>query len=172
MKRVDLAGLAMETSEGIPVVVLREHDEPHRLLPIFIGGLELTAIAVAASGEETSRPMTHDLMASLVVALGGELLAVEVTGLSDGAFIAGLVVVAPDGEHRIDARPSDAIALAMRFDAEVLVSEDVLDEAGSLPVPEAENLEADDLNAEAIDQEVEEFRSFLDDVEPDHFFDS
>lgn len=161
MKLVDLAGLALEATVGAPVVVLREHDEPHRLLPIFVGSPEAAAIALGVAGQEPDRPLTHDLMAALVRSLGGHLEAVEVTELSEGAFMASLRVHSPTGEHRIDTRPSDAIALAVRLGAPVFVSDAVLDEAGTLPL-----LEVDET---IIDDEVDEFRSFLDDVEASHF---
>ncbi len=161
MKLVDLAGLTLEATVGAPVVVLREHDEPHRLLPIFVGSTEAAAIALAVSGQAPDRPLTHDLMAALVRSLGGHLEAVEVTELSEGSFMASLRVHSPTGEHRIDTRPSDAIALAVRLGAPVFVSDAVLDEAGTLPL-----LEVDEAT---IDDEVDEFRSFLDDVEASHF---
>lgn len=166
MKRVDIAGIALEASSGAPLVVLREQDEPHRLLPIFIGGVEASAIALAATGQAPPRPLTHDVMAALIDSLDGHLDAVEVTELTDGTFFASLNVSGPAGERRVDSRPSDAIALAVRAGAPVFVSESVLDEAGSLP--DAEGAEAQ-LDEGAIDAAVESFRSFLDDVDPDAF---
>ena len=134
MRRVDLAALAVEATAGAPVVVLREHDEPHRLLPIFIGGTEAAAISLAVSGQEPPRPLTHDLLSAVVTSLGGHLDAVEVTAVDEGAFVAALSMVGPGGEVRLDARPSDAIALALRLDAPVFVSDQVLDEAGTISI--------------------------------------
>ena len=165
MKKVDFAELAIESSTGAPLVLLREHDEPHRVLPIFIGGLEATAIALAVAGEAPPRPLTHDLMATLVESLDGHVDAAEVTELRDGSFLARLAVHGPAGDHYVDTRPSDAIALAMRVGAPLFVSESVLDEAGTLPAPDDE----DALDTEAIDEAVEEFRTFLDDVDPSQF---
>jgi len=161
MKQVDLAGLSMEATSGAPLVVLREQDEPHRLLAIFVGGPEAVAIALAVSGQEPPRPLTHDLMAALVQSLDGHLDGVEVTELREGSFLATLAIHGPAGPHRLDTRPSDAIALAVRMGAPLFVSEAVLDEAGTVPV-----IDVDDT---AIDEAVEEFRSFLDDVDPAHF---
>ena len=164
MKRVDLAGLAMEPNSGAPMaVVLAEHDEPHRLLPIFIGGPEAAAIATAISGQAPPRPLTHDVMAELVRSLDGRLDAVEVTELTEGAYVATLALHGPSGEKRLDARPSDAIALAVRLGVPLFVSDAVLDEAGTVP-----EVEIDD---ESIDDAVDEFRAFLDDVDPSHFAD-
>lgn len=163
MKPVDVAALAYEESTGTPVLVLREHDEPHRLLPIMIGAPEANAIAVAVSGESPPRPLSHDLMAALVESLHGQVQRVQVTEVRDGAFLASLDIDGPTGALHIDTRPSDAIALAVRVGAPLFVSEAVLDEAGAVP-PEDENADP-----EAIDEAVEEFRSFLDDVHPSQF---
>ena len=160
MKRVEFAGVAIEAASGSPVAVLREHDAPHRLLPIFIGGPEAASIAVAVSGQASPRPLTHDLMATLLETLHARVELAEVTELRDGAFLARLTVVGEDGRYQLDTRPSDAIALAVRLDAPLLVSEAVLDEAGSLPPPETDD---------EIDEAVDEFRSFLDEVDPAAF---
>ncbi|MDH4348584.1 MAG: bifunctional nuclease family protein, partial [Gemmatimonadota bacterium] len=78
MKQVDLAGMAVEATSGAPIVVLREQDNPHRLLPIFVGGVEAVAIALAVNGEHPARPLTHDLMAALVQSLHGHVDSVEI----------------------------------------------------------------------------------------------
>ncbi|HUW01017.1 MAG TPA: bifunctional nuclease family protein [Acidimicrobiales bacterium] len=168
MKLMDLVGLGIEPTTGSPVVMLREHDEPHRMLPIFVGGLEATAIGLALSGEEPPRPMTHDLMASLVQSLEGEVDAAEVTELRDGSFFARLALHGPGGDRTVDTRPSDAIALAVRIGAPVFVDEAVLDEAGSLPEPGDDESEPV-IDEAQIDEAVEEFRSFLDDIDPAQF---
>ena len=161
MKRVELAGLGLDASSGLPLVILREDDEPHRLLPIFVGGPEAAAIALAVSGEVPPRPLTHDLMASLVESLAGQVDSVEVTELRDGAFLASLAVHGPAGERRLDTRPSDAIALAVRLGAPLFVAEAVLDEAGTEPAVEVDEA--------AIDEAVDQFRSFLDEVDASQF---
>jgi len=157
VKLVDLVGLHIEATSGAPLVLLREHDAPHRVLPIFVGGPEAAAIATALSGQLPPRPLTHDVMAALVETLDGHIDAVEVTDLRDGAFLAELAVSGPDGGRRLDTRPSDGIALAVRLGTPLFVSEAVLDEAGTVLA------EAPD--EEAIDQAVAEFRSFLDDLD-------
>lgn len=170
MKQVDLAGLGIEATAGAPVVILREHDEPHRLLPIFIGGLEAAAIAMAAAGQEPPRPMTHDLMATVLSDLGGRLDSVEVSELGEGTYAASLRIDGPMGDRLIDARPSDAIALALRLAAPVFVSDDVLDEAGSLPVVDLDQAADEEaMPEEAIDEAVAEFRTFLDDIDASQF---
>lgn len=161
MLLVDLIGIQMDPSTGAAVVVLREHEAPNRLLPIIVGGAEATSIAIAASGASLPRPMTHDLMATLVDSLDAHVDAAEVTDLDDGSFLANLSLSGPMGERRLDTRPSDAIALAIRLDAPLYVSEHVLDQAGTLPIAE--------LDDDEIDAEVDEFRDFLAELEPRDF---
>ena len=161
MKLVEIAGLHMEATTGAPLVLLREQDAPHRVLPIFVGGPEAAAIALALSGQFAPRPSTHDVMAALVESLDAEVERIEVTGLQDGAFLAELAVSGPSGGRRLDTRPSDAIALAVRLHAPLFVSDAVLDEAGTVLQVSPDE--------ETIDDEVSEFRSFLDDVDPADF---
>jgi bifunctional DNase/RNase len=115
MRLLDLVGLRVEAASGTPLVILRERSGSRRVLPIFIGGTEAASIAVALSGQRPTRPLSHDLMAELVKSLGARVDAVEVTALRDGAFLAELAVSGPVGDRRLDARPSDGIALAVRL---------------------------------------------------------
>jgi bifunctional DNase/RNase len=169
MRSVDLVGIQMEVNSGSPVLILREHDEPHRLLPILVGGAEAASIAIAAGGHTTPRPLTHDLMAVLVEQLDGHLDAVEVTEMRNGSFVANLAISGPAGDRRVDTRPSDAIALAVRLGAPLFVSEKVLDEAGALPSDLASDDEAGPIEPELIDAEVDRFREFLGEVDPADF---
>jgi uncharacterized protein len=123
--------------------------------------MEAAAIAVALDGQAPPRPLTHDVMAELVLSLDARVDRVEVTGLRDGTFVAELALTGPGGERRLDARPSDAIALALRVGAPTFVSDEVLDEAGTVLVKE--------LDQEAIDAEVTVFRSLLDGLSPGDF---
>jgi uncharacterized protein len=171
MRRVDITGIALEAQSGAPLVVLREQEEPHRLLPIFIGAPEASAIAIAATGQKPPVPLVHDVMAALVQGLDGQVSAVEVNDLRDGTFFATINLTGPAGTRRVGSRPSDALALAVRTGAPVYVSEGVLDEAGSLPGPD----EPDDeplLDPAAIEAEVDSFRSFLDELDPADFVDA
>ncbi len=164
MRLVDLVGIHLESTTGAPVLLLREHEAPHRLLPIFIGGAEAAAIALAVSGQTPSRPLTHDVMATIVEGLDGRVDAAEVSELRDGSFLAHLALSGPGGELRLDTRPSDAIALAVRLNAPVYVSEQVLNEAGTMPPAEIDE-ELD----EELESEVGRFRDFLDELEPSDF---
>lgn len=166
MRSVDLVGIQFDPAAGVSVLVLRERDDPNRLLPIVVAGAEAASIAMAAQGVRPPRPMTHDLMASLVATLAGQLEGVEVTEVRDGAFVAELAVTGPTGAQRIDTRPSDAIALAVRLGAPLYVSEQVLDVAGAVPAPEPAALDPAQIEAE-----VDTFREFLADVDPAAFAD-
>ena len=170
MISVELIGIQVDPISGAAALVLREHDAPNRLLPIIVGQADASSIAIAASGTRLPRPMAHDLMATLVEALDGHLDFVEVTELHEGSFLANLTVSGPAGERRIDTRPSDAIALAVRLQAPLFVSEAVLDEAGALPIeaPEHDQFALD----AAIDAEVDQFRALLDEFDPSDFIDT
>jgi len=161
VKPIDVLGLSVETTGRCPVLLLREQDAPHRVLPIFIGAQEALAIASALSGESPPRPLTHDLLAALVEELDVQVDHVEVTEIRDGTFVADLAVRSPSGGVSLDSRPSDAIALALRVDAPLFASDSVLEEAGTTV-----SVRADD---DAIDEDLTRFRAFLDEVEPTEF---
>jgi bifunctional DNase/RNase len=173
MLPVDLTGIALDINSGAPMVVLQERDEPRRVLPIFVGPPEATAIAIAAAGQRAPQPLVHDVMTALVAALDGHVDAVEVNDLREGVFTASISLSGPTGQRRVGSRPSDALALAVRTGAPVFVDEAVLDAAGHLP-QEIEPVESDadaipQLDEATIDTEVESFRSFLDDIDPADF---
>jgi uncharacterized protein len=114
------------------IVVLKEL-EAERYLPIFIGPCEAEAISVGAKGIDVSRPLTHDLIVSILDALDAELLYIHVGDLSDNTFYATLTVSTGDAELEIDSRPSDAIAIAVRVGVPIYVAESVMEDAGVTP---------------------------------------
>jgi bifunctional DNase/RNase len=154
--RVDLPG-------NTPVLVFREIAGVGRLLPIFIGQPEATAIAFAMDGVVTPRPMTHDLLAIVIAELGATLEQVTITHVDQGTFHAELLLRAGDREHRVSSRPSDAVALALRAECPIWAAESVVDEAGLLPDDE------DDESEPAGEDVVDQFREFIDNVNPDDF---
>lgn len=144
-----------------PIVLLRDNDTD-RFLPIWIGAVEATAIAFAQQGVEPERPLTHDLLRDVIGALGRTLTRVDIVDLRDGIFYAELVF---DDGVTVSARPSDAIALALRTGSPLFAAEHVLDSAGiDMPAEEA-----DEDAEEADNAEVEAFREFLDHVTPEDF---
>lgn len=158
MIRVKLIGVRVEVPSNQPIVLLREL-EGLRYLPIFIGSPEATAIVYALQGMETPRPMTHDLFVTVLGDFGIEVRQVAITALEDGTFYAELELVRDGSVQRISARPSDALALAVRLGDEVpiVVEEAVFEEAGVLFEEEQE------------EDEIEEFRAFLDEIKPEDF---
>jgi len=156
--RLSLIGVRVEVPTNQPIVLLRE-EEGTRFLPIFIGSPEATAIVYALQGLATPRPLTHDLFKTVLDDLSVTLDRVEITKLHEGTFYAEIELDRGGAKSRISSRPSDAIALAVRFGADIPIfaDEDVLDEAGVL-------FEADD-----EEQEVAQFRQFLDEVTPEDF---
>ena len=130
-------GFVPDAESGQPILVLQ--DEGGRfLLPIWIGVPEAGAIACSLQGQVLPRPMTHDLLSSVVRALGGEVLRVEIRGIDSGTFLADLCLRDATGQDRtIDCRPSDAIALAVRTGAMIRVASSVLEAAQPLHADEA-----------------------------------
>ena len=155
---MSLVGVRVEVPTNQPIVLLREN-EGSRYLPIFIGQPEATAIVYALQGMETPRPMTHDLFKTVLDDLGTKLEQVIITELHDGTFFAEIQFAREGGSYRISSRPSDAIALAVRYPdtVPIFADEAVLEEAGVL------------FEAEEDEEQIEEFREFLDQVRPEVF---
>ena len=152
MNQLDVVGVRVEMPSNQPIVLLRERDG-ERYLPIWIGAVEATAIAFAQQGVVPARPLTHDLLKDVLSALDSPVERVQITDLRDGVFFAELRFA--DGVI-VSARPSDAIALALRTGSPIFSEADVLEEAGIMIEDEA-------------DDEVEKFREFLDQISPEDF---
>ena len=133
-------------------------------MSIFIGGPEATAIAFALEEVETPRPLTHDLFCDVLDELGVTLERVVLTELRDTTYYADLHLRSAVGEQHVSARPSDAVALAVRVGCPIFASEKVLDEAGF--VEDTAEEEGSEESPEAV---VEEFRQFIDQVSPEDF---
>jgi bifunctional DNase/RNase len=153
---MDLVGIRIELPTNTPILLLREHDGD-RYLPIWINTPEATAIALAHDGIRPERPLTHDLVASLIEELGAKVNEVIVTELRGGTFYADLRLQVGDDIHTISSRPSDAVAIAVRTDAPVFASRELLDQAGVL------------IHDEEDEDEIARFREFLDRIEPEDF---
>ncbi|MEI6551972.1 MAG: bifunctional nuclease family protein [Actinomycetes bacterium] len=155
---MEVIGVRVEMPSNQPIVLLKEIDGS-RFLPIWVGAVEATAIAFAQQGVEPPRPLTHDLMNNVLDLLDVTLTAVHMTEIKDGVFYATMLLRDSTGEQRtISARPSDAIALAVRSHSNILATQELLDEIGiEIPQGDGEN------------QEVEKFREFLDQINPEDF---
>ena len=152
MNELTVVGVRVELPSNQPIVLLKE-TTGDRYLPIWIGAVEATAIAFAQQGVVPARPLTHDLLKDVLEATGAALTAVTITDLRDGVYYADLQFASG---ITVSARPSDAIALAMRSGTTIYAEESVLAEAGVAIPDEQEN-------------EVEEFKRFLDEVSPEDF---
>ena len=155
---MEVIGVRVEMPSNQPIILLKEIDGS-RFLPIWVGAVEATAIAFAQQGVEPPRPLTHDLMNNLLELLDATLTAVHLTEIKDGVFFATMLLRdSTAGQLTISARPSDAIALAVRSHSNILATEELLNEIGiEIPQGDGEN------------QEVEKFREFLDQINPEDF---
>ena len=161
---VEVVGVRIEMPSNQPIVLLKEI-EGTRFLPIWVGAVEATAIAFAQQGLEATRPLTHDLIRDLLDRVDITLTSVHITSIRDGIFYAELHLRNNDGALTpLSARPSDAIAIALRTKSNIMVDNDLLDEVG-IDIPEQVAA-----NASATgDQELEAFREFLDRINPEDF---
>lgn len=157
MRSVHVVGIQLEMPTNRPVLMLRD-PMSDKFLPLWIGTAEATAISLALDGVEPDRPLTHDLLANTITELGHELLSVSIVSLIDDVFYAQLNL---ENGVDISARPSDAVALAIRIGVPIYVADEVIDEAG---VDIEETSEPADEN-----DDLAEFRAFLDEVNPEDF---
>lgn len=153
---MDIVGVRVELPSNQPIVLLRESGGT-RYLPIWIGPNEATAIATAIEGVEPPRPLTHDLMRSVIDAVGALATRVVITEMRDAVFYADLALDVSGDEVQVSSRPSDAIALAVRTGTPVFASPAVLDEA-------AVHFEEED-----EETEVAKFREFLEEATVEDF---
>ena len=166
MREVDVVGIRLELPSNQPVLILRDQNAP-RFLSLWIGTAEASAISLALDGVVPPRPQTHDLLVSTIAQLGGQVSSVTVSELVEGTFIATLNFLNHDS---ISARPSDAIALAVRTSVPVFVTKEIMDFAG-MDLADAdefgigEGSGGQDMSA----AELEKFRAFLDEIEPNDF---
>ncbi|MBU1274490.1 MAG: bifunctional nuclease family protein [Proteobacteria bacterium] len=155
MIHMKVKGLTIDPATNSPILILKELTG-ERTLPIWIGLLEATAIASELEKVSFSRPMTHDLAFNLITHLGRTILKVEITELKDNTFYALIHLEGGEGVTTQDSRPSDAIALALRADAPILVAEDVLIAAAASP-------------ASGQAKSDKEWKDLLESMEPDDF---
>jgi hypothetical protein len=151
--RMEIKGLMLDPTSNIPIVVLRE-EGGQIFLPIWIGVFEANAIALRIEGIEPPRPLTHDLLRSVFAHFQVEVQRVVISDLKENTFFARIDVVRAGEASEIDARPSDAIALALRTEAPIFVKRDVLERAKAV-----------DLATQATDEE--KLKEWLEELNPD-----
>ena len=163
---LDLVGVRVELPANQPIVLLREPDSG-RYLPIWIGGAEAMSISSHLEGDVPPRPLTHQLLVDTVRAFGAELEAVHLTDLREGTFYAELHLRQGDREVVVSARPSDAIAVAIRFGPVPILVDEVLFERVAIELGDVDEEDGED----GVDpeEEVQRFRAFLEDLDPDDF---
>lgn len=161
MQKMKVAGVILDSQSKHPIVLLKDQDERRALL-IWIGEPEAHSILLALEGIKTPRPMTHDLLLNSIEKLGGTVSRVVVTDMRDATFFAAVEVEREGTTLEIDARPSDAIAVALRAGADLYVADAVL-EANAVP------LNQKDETGPADEDEDKKFKEFLDNVKPGDF---
>ena len=146
------------------VVILKDlQAEDERLLPIWIGPFEADAITIQLQGQEVARPLTHDLLKSMIHTLGATVSYIVINDLSDNTFYARIVLQVNGRELEVDSRPSDAIALAVRTQSPIYVDEEVLNRAAITPSPDIST----GPKAGDIDRGADVFRDFVEGLDLD-----
>lgn len=160
MKEMILYGISFDVIGKQPIILLKTADA-NKFLPIWIGHQEAAAILMKLQGTELPRPMTHDLMTSIINHLDAEVIKVTVTELRENTFYALLTLRLAGGDVEVDSRPSDALALAVRTNAPIYAAEKLVED----------NAIEFDHEVEDAEEVVEKFRAFLDNVSPEDFND-
>jgi len=153
MIKMEIKGLLMDPVSNMPVVILRDRDDG-LFLPIWVGIFEANAIALEMEKIATPRPMTHDLLKNVLVELGYRVERIVITELKDNTFYARIHLSREGASFNVDSRPSDAIALALRSQAEIFVEEEVLEKSRTL-------------RSEGDQQDPERLKKWLEEVNPD-----
>ena len=155
MIEMKINGLAVDNSSKMPVVILTDMEEK-RFLPIWIGVYEADAILMAMEAISVPRPMTHDLIKGIMDAVEISVDRIVIHDIKNNTFFAKIHMIKDGKEYEIDSRPSDAIALALRVESPIFVSETVI-------------MEATIMDKEKYRKEMDEFKEFLKDINPSDF---
>jgi bifunctional DNase/RNase len=156
---LNLEGLRIEATINAPVMLLRERGGEERVVPIFIGAPEASAIQYALDGHVPERPLTHDLTLRLLEEAGATPVRVVITEVRDQTYYAELELRLGERTRRVSCRPSDAVALAVRAEIPILATPELMESAGQKIPP-----------AEAVADEIlDEFRDFIQTVKPEDF---
>ena len=159
LHKVSIAGLTIDPASNTPIIILKS-EQTDQAMPIWIGLLEATSIASALQKIKYERPMTHDLFKNFTDLLNISISKIEVCDLKDNTFFAKIYFISEDGNFEMDARPSDAIALALRYDAPIYVSDEVMQKS-----------KIGDSEAEILDtsEEGKKWADYLESLSPEDF---
>lgn len=159
MRKVNIAGLTMDPASNTPIIILKTDDDD-QAIPIWIGLLEATSIASALQKIKYERPMTHDLFKNFTTVLDISVAKVEVCELKENTFYARIYFLSKEGDFDMDARPSDAIALALRYEAPIYVADSVI-----------QNSKISDGEVEVADKsdEGKKWADYLENLSPEDF---
>ncbi len=163
---MNVGGLTLDPATKSPIVVLRDSGNTVNL-PIWIGLLEATAIATELEGIEMARPMTHDLLRDLIGELGAQVVRVEISDLRDNTYYARIHITTSGGARIIDARPSDAISLALRVKSPIFVARKVLEASEAAVTVDQEEQAAADPDLSTVSRE--KWSEILEKMSPDDF---
>ena len=141
--RMNVTGLTIDPSSNSPILILKE-EQGEKSLPIWIGLLEATAIASELERVKFSRPMTHDLLRNIIESFGGSVEMIEICDLRDNTFFAIIHALCNSKQFKIDSRPSDAIALALRTKAPIFVHERVFEKSAHIDMRGKEVIKTDE----------------------------
>jgi bifunctional DNase/RNase len=162
---VRVAHLGLDRTTNTPVVILQER-EGERVLPIWIGPAEASAIAMELAGVKFARPLTHDLLKQVIVGLGADLRKVIITQVKENTYYAELHVYRGDAVIQIDARPSDSIAIALRLKAPIFTSDSLL---ALTSVDTGEPTPSGGPPGEATPMDAEKLKTYLQNLDPEDF---
>ena len=158
--RMSIYGINMDLFTSSPIVILKVEDD-NRYLPIWVGQNEARSILMKLQNQEFPRPLTHDLAVNLVSELGGAMQRVTVTELRDSTFFATISLEIGGRIIEVDSRPSDAIALAIRSEAEIYASDDIIEEAAVVFEEAMEDTPEDEV--------VDKFKDWMNQITPEDF---
>lgn len=164
MVEMHLVAVRVELPTNTPVVLLQETSGEERTLPIFVGTPEATAIAYALQGVVPPRPMTHDLMRDLLIAADVDVDSVVITEIRGSTFFAEIHLSHSGEISTVSARPSDAVALAIRMGAPIYADDELIDSEGVMLATDD-----DEQDVEQTEELVSEFREFINEVKPEDF---
>ncbi|MEN9301540.1 MAG: hypothetical protein RLZZ254_1321 [Actinomycetota bacterium] len=154
---LELEGVRLEVPSSVPVMMLRETAGRRRVIPIYIGGPEASAIHYALEGIVPERPLTHDLMLNMIGELGHQVDKLVLTEVKDHTYFAELSL--DGGEYTVSCRPSDGVAVAIRAGVQIFAAESLVDEVGREVVSEGAETE----------EIIDDFREFINNISPEDF---